>query len=185
MADVRTKQDYRPSWDEHFMGAAIMAAERASCLRHQFGAVVVMDKKIVGTGYNGAFRGFDSCYENGICRKHSYNIPDERKNSGICPAVHAEVNAVMQALANTQTQLGGATLYSLGFPCDLCSKEINNTGITRVVYMLEYNEPHSQTDIFSKERKPPIVLERLTTSYLEAKLDLMRKMRRGEFNRND
>lgn len=156
-----TKRD-RPSWDEYFMGAAIYAATRSSCLIRQVGAVVVSGKEIVGTGYNGAFSGFPSCYENGVCRKISMGIADGQKNSGACPAVHAEINATQNALKRTGKSLGGCTLFSVLYPCDMCAKEVAGAGIDRVVYLLDYHEPKSQTEsFFSGREKNPVVLEKL------------------------
>ena len=185
MADVKTPDDYRPDWKEYFMGLAISAAERASCLRHQFGAAVEMNKILAGTGYNGFPRGYDSCYEQEICRKHSLGIEDGVKNTGNCFANHAETNAVLHALAHTGTMLEGASLFSLGYPCSDCAKLIANTGIDSVYYMLDYIEPDSQTRTIFEGRKPTVKLERLATPYLEARLDLMRRMRKGEFKSKD
>ena len=165
----------RPTIDEYGMRNAISAAERSSCLIRKVGAVVMLDKEIIGTGYNGAFRGFESCFKRGVCRKESYGLSDEEKNSGKCPAVHSEENAVQHALKNLGRFLHGATLYSLMYPCDFCAKTIANSGLSRVVYLLPYDEPNSQTEMFFRERNPPVEIVRLDSPELMEEYKTMLK----------
>ena len=120
----------RPSWDEYFMEIAKLAATRSTCLRREIGAVIVKDKKILSTGYNGAPTGLRHCAEVG-CLRDKLNIPSGERHE-LCRAVHAEQNAIVQA-ASFGVSIRGATLYSTVQPCILCSKLIINARIERVV----------------------------------------------------
>lgn len=120
----------RPSWDEYFMEIARLAATRSTCLRRHIGAVVVKDKKILATGYNGAPSGLRHCEEVG-CLREKLGIPSGERHE-LCRAVHAEQNAIVQA-ATFGVSIRGATLYSTTQPCIMCSKLIINAHIERVV----------------------------------------------------
>ncbi|MBN2251279.1 MAG: cytidine/deoxycytidylate deaminase family protein [Candidatus Altiarchaeota archaeon] len=125
----------RPSWDEYFSRIAGDVAERSTCLRHKFGAVIVNEKhEIVATGYNGVVRGAPHCTENG-CIKNELGIKSGTGHE-ICPAVHAEQNALIQA----GRQSLGCTLYVNAFPCKICARLIVNAGISRVVVSDEYTD---------------------------------------------
>ena len=120
----------RPSWDTYFMEIAELAATRSTCLRRQVGAVIVKDKKILATGYNGAPTGLRHCEEVG-CLRDKLNIPSGERHE-LCRAVHAEQNAIVQA-ATFGVSIKGATMYSTTQPCVLCSKLIINAHIERIV----------------------------------------------------
>ena len=121
----------RPGWDEYFMEMAVLTAKRATCLRRQVGAVIVKDKHIMATGYNGAPRGLLHCSERGGCIREKMNVPSGERHE-LCMALHAEQNAIIQAAALGQSIEGG-TIYITNQPCSICSKMIINAGIRRIV----------------------------------------------------
>lgn len=121
----------RPSTDEYFMAMAKLAASRSTCLRRQVGAVIVKDKQIISTGYNGAPKDLPHCSEVG-CRREELNIESGTRHE-LCRGVHAEQNAVIQA-AFFGVSVKDAKLYSTHHPCVLCVKILINAGINRVVY---------------------------------------------------
>ncbi|MFQ5800533.1 MAG: cytidine/deoxycytidylate deaminase family protein [Candidatus Hydrothermarchaeales archaeon] len=125
----------RPSWDRYFLAIVDNIKARSTCTRRQFGAIVVNDKKeIISTGYNGVVRGALHCEEMG-CIKDEMEI-ESGMGHGICPAVHAEQNALIQAGRNAE----GATMYLNGFPCKICARLIVNTGIKRLVMSGGYSD---------------------------------------------
>jgi dCMP deaminase len=108
---------------------------RSTCTRRQFGAIVVNDKKeIISTGYNGVVRGAEHCEDIG-CIKDDMEI-ETGMGHGICPAVHAEQNALVQSGKNAD----GATMYLNGFPCKICSRLIVNAGIKKLVMSGDYSD---------------------------------------------
>lgn len=125
----------RPSWDEYFMKLAWLVAERSTCVRHHVGAVIVRDKRILTTGYNGAAAGTKDCLELG-CLRNELNIPSGTRHE-ICRAIHAEQNAIIQA-GTHGININGGTLYCTHSPCILCAKMIANAKIKRVVMSIEY-----------------------------------------------
>lgn len=131
----------RPSWDEYFMGIAELAATRSTCLRRQVGAVIVKDKKIQATGYNGAPSGLKHCLDIG-CLRDQLKIPSGERHE-LCRATHAEQNAIVQA-ALFGVSIKDATMYSTTHPCILCSKLIINAGITRIVIRDSYPDKMSR-----------------------------------------
>ena len=129
------KKKNRPSWDRYFMDIAHVAASRSNCSRRQVAAVVVRDKQIISTGYNGTPRGIKNCSEGG-CPRCNSDVPS---GQGLhqCLCSHAEENAIVQAAYNG-LMLKGATLYTTFSPCLLCAKMIVNAGIVEVVYHEHY-----------------------------------------------
>ncbi len=122
----------RPSWDEYFMEMAAVTAKRSTCLRRQVGAVIVKDKHIVATGYNGAPRGLDHCGEREDgCLRIAKGVPSGEKHE-LCRALHAEQNAIIQAATLGQS-IEGAVIYITHQPCVICAKMIINAGISRIV----------------------------------------------------
>ena len=121
----------RPGWDEYFMEITRLVAKRSTCLRRQVGAVVVKDKNILATGYNGAPSGVAHCLDVG-CLREKLNIPSGERHE-LCRGLHAEQNAIIQA-AKHGTNIDGSTLYCTTMPCIICSKMIINAGIRRIVY---------------------------------------------------
>ena len=125
----------RPSWHEYFMGIARLAATRSTCLRRQVGAVIVKDKKILATGYNGAPAGLKHCLDIG-CLRDKLKIPSGERHE-LCRATHAEQNAIVQA-ALFGVSINGSTMYSTTQPCVLCTKLIINAGIKKIVIQNSY-----------------------------------------------
>lgn len=126
-----TYQDNRPDWDEYFMDFAILTAKRSTCLRRQVGAVIVQDKHVIATGYNGAPRGLEHCAERGGCLREKLGVPSGEKHE-LCRALHAEQNAIIQA-ATLGHSIEGASIYITHQPCVICAKMIINAGIERII----------------------------------------------------
>lgn len=127
----------RISKDEYYLGIARAVAKRSTCLRRQYGAVIVKNDRIVSTGYNGSARGDQNCCDVGTCWREEHNIPHGEQYER-CLAVHAEDNAISQAGRETI----GATLYLAGFengveimaePCMMCDRKIKNAQIEKVI----------------------------------------------------
>lgn len=125
-------------WDKRFMEMVKVIAGWSSCYQHnrKIGAVIVKNKRILTTGYNGAPSGYPSCVERGECLRRIKGIPSGTKHE-YCYAIHAEQNAIVQA-AKLGVSIDGATLYCSHQPCVICAKLIVNSGITRVVYDESY-----------------------------------------------
>lgn len=136
-----TKQDARPSWDDYFMSILDTVKERSTCVRRKVGAIIVKDKRIIATGYNGAPSGLKHCYELG-CMRERLNIPSGQ-NHELCRGIHAEQNAIIQA-AMYGVSINEATIYVTCSPCVQCAKMIINSGIKRVVYCGEYPDKLSE-----------------------------------------
>jgi len=138
----------RPSWEEAFMLAAYAAASRSSCQYIYAGAVVVKDKRIIASGYNGAPTGIENCLEVG-CRKDEKGIPQDQRRTGNCRGAHAERNAMDQI---ARKDLIGSDLYTVISPCSDCSKTIIGNEIAKVYYAIPYNEEDSlTTELFEKK----------------------------------
>ena len=125
----------RPGWDEYFMRIAQNVAMRSNCMKRKVAAVVVKDRRIISTGYNGTPRGVANCNEGGCPRCNSLADSGTRLDECLCS--HAEENSIVQA-AYHGISLKDATLYSTCSPCLICTKMIINAGIDRVVYNLNY-----------------------------------------------
>lgn len=130
-------------WDARFMELAGVIAGWASCYQEdrKIGAVIVKNKRIVTTGYNGAPAGIRTCVERGECLRKKLGIASGTKHE-ICYATHAEQNAIIQA-AKLGSSIDGATLYCTHQPCVICAKMIVNSGIKRVVYKEGYPDDFS------------------------------------------
>ncbi len=128
-------------WDQRFMRLAEEVGGWASCLRRKVGAVIVRDKRVVSTGYNGAPSGISSCAERGECLRDKMQI-ESGTRAELCYATHAEQNAIIQA-AKYGIAIEGATLYCTHQPCVICAKMIINAGIKRVVYKEGYPDEFS------------------------------------------
>ena len=120
----------RTSWDEYFMEIARQVASRATCDRKHVGAVLVRDRIILSTGYNGSIRGMPHCDEVGHLMENGHCVA----------TVHAEANAVLQA-ARTGVRIEGSALYTTASPCWPCFKLVANAGILRIVYGEFYRDP--------------------------------------------
>jgi dCMP deaminase len=125
----------RPSWDEYFMEIVDLIKTRSTCLRRQVGALIVKDKRILATGYNGAPMGCKHCSEVG-CIREKLQIPSGQRHE-LCRAIHAEQNAIVQA-AHSGTSVSGGTLYVTHQPCVLCAKMAINAGIKKIVFKGDY-----------------------------------------------
>ena len=134
MADFEWVED-RPTPDEYFMSMAHLVSTRSTCLRRKVGAVLVKEKRILTTGYNGSPRGLKHCSEVG-CTRMEHDVPSGQRHE-LCRGVHAEQNAVIQG-ALFGISVKGATLYCTNFPCSLCAKMMLNAGITEIVYCEDY-----------------------------------------------
>jgi dCMP deaminase len=130
----------RPSWPEYFMAITKLVAKRSTCLRRSVGAVLVKDKRILATGYNGAPAGLKHCEEVGCLRENS-SIPSGTRHE-LCRGLHAEQNVIIQA-AFYGVPIKGATLYCTNKPCVICSKMIINAGIKKIYYDEGYDDPLS------------------------------------------
>ncbi|MHB1323739.1 MAG: deoxycytidylate deaminase [Coriobacteriia bacterium] len=128
----------RPSWDEYFMAITGQVAERATCTRRHIGAIMVKDKRILATGYNGTPAGLAHCDEVG-CLREQRGIPSGTQHE-LCRGIHAEQNAVIQA-ARHGIAIDGATVYCTHQPCVLCAKILINAGVKEVVYREAYPDP--------------------------------------------
>lgn len=130
----------RPGWTEYFLDIAKAVGRRATCLRRRYGAIIVKDKIIISTGYNGAPRGEANCIDTGLCERERRNVP-KGQNYELCVAVHAEQNAIINA---DPQRLEGADIYIVGFnadgtlasgkPCLLCRRMLRNARLARAIY---------------------------------------------------
>ncbi|MGN1235519.1 MAG: deoxycytidylate deaminase [Christensenellaceae bacterium] len=130
-------------WDARFMALADTVGTWSSCFQENrhIGAVIVKDKRVMTTGYNGAPAGIKSCAEKGECLRRKLNVPSGTQQE-LCYAVHAEQNAIIQA-AKLGICVQDATLYCTHQPCVICAKMIINAGISRVVYRYGYPDAFS------------------------------------------
>jgi dCMP deaminase len=141
----------RPTWEEYFMDITHLVAKRSTCLRRQVGAVLVRDKKILATGYNGAPSGLEHCLEVG-CLREKLGIPSGERHE-LCRGLHAEQNAIIQA-AYHGVGIRGATLYCTNHPCIICSKMIINAG-SRRSFLSRVTRLPGQADVKRIEGKSP------------------------------
>lgn len=125
----------RPDWDEYFMDITFLVAQRSTCLRRQIGALIVREKRVLATGYNGAPSGLRHCLDTG-CLREKAGIPSGERHE-LCRGLHAEQNAIIQAALHGVT-IKDAILYCSHFPCSLCTKMLINSGIKKVVYVNGY-----------------------------------------------
>jgi len=132
---AQLQAQFRPDWDEYFMKIAQVAAMRSNCIKRKVGAVIVRDKRIISTGYNGTPRGTRNCNEGGCPRCNSLADSGTRLDECLCS--HAEENAITQS-AYHGTSVKDATIYTTFAPCLMCSKMIINSGIIEVVFNVNY-----------------------------------------------
>lgn len=129
----------RPTWNEYFASITKQVAMRSTCLRRKVGAIVVKDKRILTTGYNGAPMGVRNCLEIGSCLRQQLEIPSGQRHE-ICRGLHAEQNAVLQA-AYHGVSIRDSVIYTTTQPCVMCAKMIINSGIRKIYYFEEYPDP--------------------------------------------
>ena len=139
MPETITDKTLRPEKMLYYLNIAAAVAARSTCLRRQYGAVIVKNDTIVSTGYNGTARGMENCCDIGVCYREEHNIPHGERYEK-CKSVHAEANAIINA---SREEMDGATLYLAGFengirlsdpqPCEMCQRLIINAGIRNVI----------------------------------------------------
>lgn len=138
----------RPSWDEYFLELAHLVARRTTCLRRSVGAVLVKDKRILATGYNGAPTGLAHCLDIG-CLREKLGIPSGQRQE-LCRGLHAEQNVLVQAaLYGISTK--DSTLYITNQPCIICAKMLINAGVKEIIASAGY--PDKMALDFLKEAK--------------------------------
>ena len=135
------KIDSRPSWETYFMDITERVATWSTCLRRTVGAVVVKDKRMLTTGYNGAPSGTRHCRETG-CLREKLNVPSGERHE-LCRGIHAEQNAIIQAALHG-VSIKDSTLYCTNLPCSICAKMIINAGIKKIVYRSGYGDDLSR-----------------------------------------
>jgi dCMP deaminase len=126
----------RPSWHEYFASITKQVASRSTCLRRKVGAIIVKDKRILTTGYNGAPKGTRNCLEIGYCMREQLKIPSGQRHE-MCRALHAEQNAIIQA-AYHGVKIESSSIYTTTQPCVMCAKMLINSGIRKIYYFEEY-----------------------------------------------
>jgi len=131
----------RPSWRKYFMDITALVAERSTCTRRAVGAIIVLDKRILSTGYNGAPSGIRHCSEVG-CLREQMGVPSGEKHE-LCRGIHAEQNAIIQA-AQHGVSIKGGTLYCTNLPCSICAKMLINAGIKKIYYQSGYADAISK-----------------------------------------
>ena len=142
------KTHKRPSWDEYFLDMSGLVSKRSTCLRRKVGAVLVKDKRILATGYNGAPRGLSHCLDIG-CLRDELKIPSGQRHE-LCRALHAEQNALIQA-SLYGISVKDSSLYATNQPCVICAKMLINAGIKEIVIADGY--PDKMAADFLKEAK--------------------------------
>ena len=126
----------RPSWDDYFLNVAEIIRTRSTCLRRQVGALLVRDRRILTTGYNGPPPGMDHCADLGGCLREKMKVPSGERTE-LCRATHAEANAVLQA-ADHGVAIAGAALYCTNTPCSGCAKLLIGAGVSHMVVIDGY-----------------------------------------------
>ncbi|MEA3400368.1 MAG: cytidine/deoxycytidylate deaminase family protein [Armatimonadota bacterium] len=140
--DETRRLDRRPSWDEYFIQICRVVATRSTCLRRQVGAVLVSDRRILATGYNGAPKGMKHCAELGGCYRERMGIPSGERQE-LCRGLHAEQNAIIQAAIHG-VKLENVTAYCTTMPCVTCAKMLINADVRRIVYEVDYPDELSK-----------------------------------------
>ncbi|GBE00854.1 cytidine and deoxycytidylate deaminase zinc-binding region [bacterium BMS3Bbin06] len=155
----RQEAHSRPLWDEYFLEIAKVVSSRSTCLRRRYGAVIVKDRVIVSTGYNGSPRGAVNCIDSGVCKRKELNVPPGERYE-LCVAVHAEQNAIVNG---TPERMKDATIYIAGHeadgtlaeahPCLLCRRMIQNARIGKVVYLAKGGDIVRVEDVRDLEKR--------------------------------
>jgi dCMP deaminase len=131
----------RPSWEKYFMDITCLVAKRSTCTRRAVGAIIVKDRRVLATGYNGAPSQVRHCAETG-CLRAQLAVPSGERHE-LCRGIHAEQNAIIQA-AYHGASIKGGTLYCTNLPCSICAKMIINAGIRKIIYQSGYADAISQ-----------------------------------------
>lgn len=140
--EEKISKERQERWDKRFMDVAKLVGSWCTCHRHSVGAVIVKKRRIIATGYNGAPAGVKNCLERGECLRDKLQIPSGTR-AETCYSIHAEQNAIVQA-AKLGISVEGATIYVTHQPCTTCTKLIINSGISRIVYGLDYPDKFSR-----------------------------------------
>lgn len=146
MAKKAAVKRTRPDWDEYFMGIAKLVSERSTCLRRAVGALIVKNRRILTTGYNGTPSGIAHCGAVS-CLREKMKVPSGERHE-LCRGLHAEQNAIIQA-ALYGVDIHGGTLYCTNQPCSICAKMLINAGIKEVV--MESGYPDEMAKEFFEE----------------------------------
>jgi len=156
---MMNRRPERPSWETYFMNITQLVAQRSTCTRRSVGAIIVKDKRILTTGYNGAPSGIGHCLDVGCLRK-TMNIPSGERHE-LCRGIHAEQNALLQAALHG-VSVRDAVLFCTNQPCSICAKMIINAGIKRIYYQSGYADSLSkdllaeaQVEVIHYEIEPP------------------------------
>ncbi len=131
----------RPSWERYFIDITHLVAKRSTCIRRQVGAILVKDKRILATGYNGAPSGIAHCQDVG-CLREKNKVPSGERHE-LCRGSHAEQNAIVQA-ATYGIPIKDAILFCTNLPCSICIKMIINAGIKTIFYEEGYPDDLSE-----------------------------------------
>ncbi len=154
----------RPSWDEYFMKITELVATRATCLRRKVGAILVRNKRILTTGYNGPPSGIRHCEERGGCIRDELKIPSGERME-LSRAIHAEQNAIIQA-AKMGISIQDSTLYVTTHPCFTCAKMLINAGVKKIIYKEGYPDTFAK-DILKEAGVEVIQFDNLTRGQKE------------------
>ncbi len=147
-----TNKSDRPSWTTYFMDITELVSKRSTCVRRAVGAVLVKDKQILATGYNGAPTGITHCFDTG-CLREQMNIPSGERHE-LCRGVHAEQNAIVQA-AFYGVSIQDSTLFCTNLPCSICAKMLINAGIKKIYFKSGYADTMSEE--MMKEAKIEVI----------------------------
>lgn len=128
----------RPSWDQYFIDIAKLVATRSTCHRREVGAIIVKNKRILATGYNGAPSGLKHCLETN-CLRDKLKIPSGQRQE-LCRAIHAEQNAILQAVVH-HVDIKDSIVYATNQPCISCAKMLINAGVKEIVMADSYPDP--------------------------------------------
>lgn len=137
---MKSDVNNRPSWETYFMDITRLVAKRSTCTRRAVGAVIVKDRRVLATGYNGAPSHVRHCSEVG-CLREQMEVPSGERHE-LCRGIHAEQNAIVQAALHG-VSIKGASLYCTNQPCSICAKMIINAGISIIIYESGYADPLS------------------------------------------
>jgi dCMP deaminase len=140
----------RPSWDDYFMEIAHVVAKRSTCLSRQVGCVLVRERRILATGYNGPPQGLEHCEILGGCLRAQLGIPRGQRQE-VCRALHAEQNAIIQAAVHGVALSDQIVTYTLTQPCVTCAKMLINAHVTRIVYRDPYPDELAQEMLLEAE----------------------------------
>jgi dCMP deaminase len=147
MASRLLSQKPRPGWDHYFMDIAKVVASRSNCMKRKVAAIIVRDKRVISTGYNGTPRGTRNCDEGGCPRCNGMAVSGTNLDECLCS--HGEENAIVQASYHG-VSLKDATIYTTFAPCLMCAKMIINSGIHEVIYNTEYPLNESAFKLFGE-----------------------------------